>query len=204
MTTGKIIRREDAHCFRLAPQVLAGARAEAARLREETLRQATEQAEQIRREAEEASAQERSRLMLQAIATRDAYMAEIEIELVNVVINAVRSIFSQYSDHERATLAVGKALKALRQQTQATLRVHPSHHDALCAAVENLLKQSPPLKTLVVEHDSRLKPGTFVLNSDMGQIETDIESQLRAIENSLMRSVKTPEASRTKVAGLSL
>lgn len=204
MKSGKVIRREDALCFRQAPQVLADAQAEAARMLEAARQQAHEEAERIRRESEEAVAQERSRLILQAIATRDAYMAEIEIELVNVVINAVRSIFSQYSDQERTTLAVGKALRSLRQQTQATLHVHPSHYESLCAAVSNLLRESPPLQTLIVERDSRLKPGAFVLNSDMGQIETDLESQLRAIENSLMRSVKTPEAPRHKVAGLSL
>ena len=121
MRSGKIIRREDANHFRQAAQVLADARAEAASLLETARHQAASEAERIRQESVEAAAQETSRLMLQAIASRDAYMTEVESELVSVVINAVRSIFSQYNDHERAALAVGKALKALRQQTQATL-----------------------------------------------------------------------------------
>ena len=129
-------------------------------------------------------------------------MAEVESELVSVVINAVRSIFSQFNDHERATLAVGKALKALRQQTQATLHVHPSHHDALCAAVPALLRDTPALQSLIVERDSRLKPGTFVLRSAMGLVETDLESQLRAIENALVRSVRASDAARHMVAGV--
>lgn len=121
---------------------------------------------------------------------------------LSVVINAVRSIFSQYNDHERAALAVGKALKALRQQTQATLHVHPNHHDALCAAVPTLLRDTPSLQSLIVERDSRLKPGTFVLRSAMGLVETDLESQLRAIENALVRSVRTSDAARHMVAGV--
>lgn len=202
MSSGKIIRREDANHLRQAAQVLADAKAEAASLLETTRQQAAEEAERIRRESAEATAQETSRLMLQAIASRDAYMSEIESELVSVVINAVRSIFSQYNDHERATLAVGKALKALRQQTQATLHVHPSHHDALFAAVPALLSDTPGLQSLVVERDSRLKPGTFVLRSAMGLVETDLESQLRAIENSLTRSVKSSDAARHMVANV--
>jgi type III secretion system HrpE/YscL family protein len=202
MRSGKIIRREDAHHLRQAVQVLADAQAEAASLLTSARSQAAEEAERIRRDSETSAAQEKSRLMLQAIASRDAYMAEVESELVSVVINAVRSIFSQYNDHERATLAVGKALKALRQQTQATLHVHPSHHDALNAAVPALLRDTPPLQSLIVERDSRLKPGTFVLRSAMGLVETDLESQLRAIENALVRSVKASDAARHMVAGV--
>lgn len=202
MRSGKIIRREDASHLRQAAEVLAGAQAEAASLLETARHQAASEAERIRQDGVEAAAQETSRLMLQAIASRDAYMAEVESELVSVVINAVRSIFSQYNDHERATLAVGKALKALRQQTQATLHVHPSHHEALCAAVPALLRDTPSLQSLIVERDSRLKPGTFVLRSAMGLVETDLESQLRAIENALVRSVKASDAARHMVAGV--
>lgn len=202
MNSGKIIRREDARHFRQATQVLADAKIEASSLLEAALQQANDQAGRIRQEGVEAAAQEKSRLMLQAIASRDAYMTEVESELVSVVINAVRSIFSQYNDHERAALAVGKALKALRQQTQATLHVHPSHHDALCAAVPALLRDTPGLQSLSVERDTRLKPGTFVLRSAMGLVETDLESQLRAIENALVRSVKTSDAARHMVANV--
>lgn len=202
MRSGKIIRREDASHLRQAAEVLANAQAEAASLLETARHQAASEAEHIRQDGVEAAAQETSRLMLQAIASRDAYMTEVESELVSVVINAVRSIFSQYNDHERAALAVGKALKALRQQTQATLHVHPSHHDALCAAVPALLRDTPGLQSLVVERDSRLKPGTFVLRSAMGLVETDLESQLRAIENALVRSVKASDAARHMVAGV--
>lgn len=202
MRSGKIIRREDAHHLRQAAQVLADAQAEAASLLASARNQAAEEAERIRRDSETSAAQEKSRLMLQAIASRDAYMAEVESELVSVVINAVRSIFSQYNDHERAALAVGKALKALRQQTQATLHVHPSHHDALCAAVPALLRDTPSLQSLIVERDSRLKPGTCVLRSTMGLVETDLESQLRAIENALVRSVRASDAARHMVAGV--
>jgi len=201
MRSGKIIRREDANILLDAARVLAEAQAEAARVLDTTLRQANEQADALRHDTAQAAAQERSHLMLQAVASRDAYMAEVESELVGVVINAVRSIFSQYTDHERAVLAVGKALRALRQQTQATLHVHPSHYEALCAAVPDLLRDTPPLQSLVVERDSRLKPGTSVLSSAMGLVETDLESQLRAIENALLRHVKTSEAARTKAAG---
>lgn len=200
MRSGKIIRREDASHLRQAAQVLADAQAEATSLLEATRQQATEEAERIRRDIAQAATQEKSRLMLQAIASRDAYMTEVESELVSVVINAVRSIFSQYNDHERAVLAVGKALKALRQQTQATLHVHPSHHDALCTAVPALLRDTPGLQSLVVERDSRLKPGTCALRSAMGLVETDLESQLRAIENALVRSVKASDAARHMVA----
>lgn len=113
MRSGKIIRREDANCLRLASKVLADAQTEAAQLLETANHQATEQAERVRRESAEAAAQEKSRLILQAIASRDAYMADVELELVSVVINAVRSIFSQYDDHERATFAV--TARAARQ-----------------------------------------------------------------------------------------
>lgn len=204
MRSGKLILREDANYLRLASRVLADAKAEAAQLLEAANHQATEQTESIRRESAEAAAQEKSHLILQAIASRDAYMADIELELVSVVMNAVRSIFSQYNDQERATIAVGKALKALRQQTQATLHVHPSHYDALCAAVTNLLRETPPLQTLVVERDSRLRPGALMVISDMGLVETDLESQLLAIENSLTRSVESSNAARTKVAGIQI
>jgi hypothetical protein len=52
-----------------------------------------------------------------------------------------------------------------------------------------LINACPNLNVLIVESDSRISPGACWLSSDIGVVETDLETQIREIEYTLSRSI---------------
>ncbi len=188
---GKLIRRADAACWKQGQECLAQAEQDAqaflVKARESAL------AEEMRGYTIGLghARSEMAQLILDAAVRRDAYLAAIETDLVGVVLNAVRKIFADFDDTERVRIVVAKALRTLRNQNQVTVRVHPSHRDALQSSVEMLIGASPNLKVLSVERDSRIRPGACSLSIEIGVFETDLETQIREIEHTLGRSISS-------------
>ncbi len=192
MKNGKIIRREDADNWRTSQDLLAQAKLEVENMRIKAQERAL--AEELRGYTTglEHARTEQSQIVLETILRRDVYFSTIEADLVDVVMNAVRKIFADFSDIERVKIVLAKALSTLRNQTQATVSVHPSQYEALKSSVDVLISSCPHLRVLTVESDSRINPGTCVLSSDISIIETDLEAQIRAIEYSLAALLPGP------------
>lgn len=200
---GKLIRSEDIALWKTGQQYLemaqADARAIIATAQENAVRQeACAYAEGIRRAQEE-----QIRITLDMIARRDAYLAKMDVELAAVVVNAMRKIFSEFDDAERARIVVSKALNTLRNQTQGTIRVHPDQYEAVRRSADTLARVCPNLRSLVIESDPRIAAGSCILSSDIGMVETDLDIQINAIENSLARAAAAKTGSEIKQEGVS-
>ncbi|WP_136417400.1 type III secretion system stator protein SctL [Herbaspirillum sp. ST 5-3] len=195
---GKLIRREEIGLWKTGQQCLelaqADARAIIATAREHAVREEARGYAEGSRQAQE----KQTRITLDMIARRDAYLAEVEVELVAVVVNAMRKIFSEFDDAERARIVVSKALHTLRNQTQGTIRVHPEQYEAVRRSADTLANVCPNLRSLVVESDPRVAAGCCVLSSDIGMVETDIDTQINAIEASLARAAAAKAGSEIK------
>jgi type III secretion protein L len=185
---GKLIRRDEANSWKTGTQLVEQAKEEAAAIRNAALEQAQEERRLGYAAGLAGAKSEQAQIIADAIARRDEYLMAIEPELTGVVLNAVRKIFAEFDEPERVRIVVGKALKTLREQTQATVRVHPDELDMLQSSAALLASRCPGLRTLSVESDARIEPGRCVLSSDIGIVETDIESQIREIENAFARS----------------
>lgn len=193
MRTGKLIRREEAACWQTGQQYLQRAQQEAQAILASAHEQALSDAARIVATELEQARAEQAELMTEVAVRRDAYLAEIEPELVEVVVNAVRKIFSEFDDNERARIVVEKALRTLRNQKQVTVRVHPSQYETMRASVGVLMNACANLKILTVESDSRILPGACSLSSDIGIVEIDLETQICAIEYAIRRKTSAVE-----------
>lgn len=188
---GKLIRRADAACWKRGQEYQAQAAQDAQAFLVKTRESAL--AEEMRGYTSglEQARSELAQLILDAAVRRDAYLAAIETDLVGVVIHAVRKIFADFDDTERVRIIVAKALRPLRNQSQVTVRVHPSHREALQSSIEMLIGANSNLKVLTVESDSRIRFGACSLSSEIGVVETDLETQIREIEHTLSRSISS-------------
>lgn len=182
---GKILRREDANLWLKGEALLERTRVHADAIL--AMAQVSADEERMRgfSAGVNAARNEQSQLILDMVARRDLYLGNVEKDLIGVVINALRKIVSDFDDLEKTQIAVASALKALRKQAVATIRVGPSNYEEIRASTNTLIRLCPNLEVLEVEMDPRLKPGACVLISDIGVVETDIETQIRAIENAI-------------------
>lgn len=185
---GKIVRREEFAFWKTGQQCLELAQADARTIiatgQDNAVREEARGYAEGRRRAQ----QEQAQITLDMIGRRDAYIANVEVELIAVVMNAVRKIFSEFDDAERARIVVSKALHTLRNQTQATVRVHPDQYEAVRRSADALTSVCPNLRSFAVESDPRISPGSCILSSDIGMVETDLDTQINAIEASLTRA----------------
>lgn len=197
---GKLIHREDAACWKQGRDWLEQAEREAQALLAKAKECAL--AEEMRGFATglDQARSEQAQLILDAAVRRDAYLATVETDLVGVVTHAVRKIFAEFDDAERVRIVVANALRALRNQNQVKVRVHPSQQAALQSSVETLMAACPNLKVLTVESDSRLRPGMCSLSSEIGVVETDLETQLHEIERALKEDIVGECADETMVS----
>ncbi len=73
------------------------------------------------------------------------------------------------------------ALEKLQGQEICRVRVHPSHAATVSASLRQLATASP----VEVIPDGTRPPGTVIFETDRGNLDASIESQLREIENGL-------------------
>lgn len=127
--------------------------------------------------------------LLEATALRHTCLQRAHDGIVQVVLEAVRSLFHDFDDLARTRAAVAAALGALRQQAAATVRVHPADHAELLHRTDALLERFPALHALAFEQDPQLPRGACVLISDLGRVTCDLESQLLALERAVESSL---------------
>lgn len=168
----------------------------------ELVSHAQQQAEQIVSEAQEAfEAQQRrgyeeglaqARLeqaeqMIETVARRIDYFAQVEGRMVDLVMEALQKIIDDFDDRQRIVLTVRKVLSVVRNQKQMTLRLCPQDVDTVKAQASILLADYPGVGLLDIVADNRLKSGACILESEIGMVEASIDSQMQALRQAFQK-----------------
>jgi len=163
----------------------------------EMLQLARRESDRIRSEAIDAFEAERQRGFAQGLAEAKQAMAErmvestaqsveylgaIEERMVVLVMQAVRRIITDYDESDRVMAVVKSGLSVMRNQKQLTLRLPPDRIDIVRNRATELLEQFPGVGVVDFAPDSRLKGDAAILESEIGVVESSIESQLSALE----------------------
>ena len=177
-----VIPAAEAAAWLDAAQLLEAARTEAAELLGSARQQLdAERARGYQQGLEEARLELTERMIETASRTVELF-ASIEQRMVDLVMDAVRRLMSEFSDSDRVMAVVRSALSVLRNQRQLTLRIAPEHVEHVRARASELLEQFPGVGILDIVADPRLKHDATILESEIGVVEASIESQLQAIE----------------------
>lgn len=121
--------------------------------------------------------------MIETVGRTVEYLANVETEMVTLVMDAIRKIIDNYHDSERVHILVKNALSVVRKQKQVTLRLHPEQVDGIRALVSELLLLYPGITYLDIAADARLKMDACILESEIGTVETSIEDQIGALRS---------------------
>jgi flagellar biosynthesis/type III secretory pathway protein FliH len=128
--------------------------------------------------------------LVAAAAARERRLAAVEREVAAIALDvAGRLLGRELSARADAVVDLAtRALAAARERRDVTLRVNPADARAVRAADARLgaiLARAP----LAVREDAALAPGDVVVETDAGQIDARVETQLaelwRAIEEEL-------------------
>ena len=165
-----------------------------------TLQEAEKRAEEIRlsaqaelrkkkraaiKEGRQAGAKEAARLAAEVTAKVDRYLAGIEGQVADLVLEILEEIIGDFDDKELLLRAACQAVTRLRHDKQLTIYVVPEETADLRRRLEQELSTEGLVPLPVVQGDSKLRPGACVIASEFGFIEAGVDAQLAAVREGL-------------------
>lgn len=183
------------------------------------LEEAREQARAIVREARDAREEERRRGFAEGLAqgrleaidqalreagTLDAHLDRLEQDVAAIVVASVRRLIDGFDDAARAEAVVRGALRQMRREKKAELRVAPENFQRLRGAVDGILKDFPGFELIEVIEDATLSGASVVVETGIGRVEGDIGArldELEAIIHGLLPGSATGEPAADMLAG---
>ncbi|MBP5320616.1 MAG: HrpE/YscL family type III secretion apparatus protein [Kiritimatiellae bacterium] len=190
----RLVKATDVATVQTAESIIAGAEADAARIREEA-KKAFE--EERQRGYEKGLADGKAEIALQKLELVDssvAFMEGVEKKMADIVMSALRKCVEEIGDPEMVVQIVKKLMHAvIRTQKQVTLRVAPEMVETVKARLEEIRAPYPTVETADVVEDARLKGTAAVLETEAGVADASVNGQLAAIEKSLRRHISRGE-----------
>jgi len=166
---------------------------------------ARQEAERLRLEGEAAFAAEKERgyaqgllegrsehaeQMMDTVLKSIDYIEGLEKGISSLVGEALRKILGSLPPEELIAGVVRQSLALVRGQRRVILRVSPEDEGPLRSRLEEILREYSSIGFVDLQADSRLARGACTLQSDMGVIDAGVETQIRAIINTLEKRRK--------------
>ena len=190
LPTAKVLKLKDYGSIVEANQIVAAAHAEADLIRKEAQKEFERQKQLGRQEGLEAGKAEISESMVDYVSRTAAYFSKLEDTLVDLVMRALRRVIAEFDRKDVVEQVVKRALESTRNEAQVIVRVSPAQADRLQEKLQKITAAFPKIQFLTVQADSRLAEDGCVLETEMGMVDASLETQLKAIEKALIKSMK--------------
>jgi len=158
--------------------------------REEKLRTAEDEARQRGREEGLELGRQQARQELAEKLLELEHCSQIEHKAINedvvaIALQVVRRIAAGVAPEDMlAALAAGAAAEHLPRQP-VSLKVHPQHLDSVKNRIEKIKDVGAPSMIETIIADNELSPTDCILETSVGQVCADLETQLIAFEQHL-------------------
>ena len=142
---------------------------------------------------------ERTRTVLErAQDKRGEILSDTEREIVDLVLLISRKVIKVISDSQREVVIsnVVQALRKVRDRGNISVRVNLADLKLTTDHTKDFIKMLEGAKSIQVVEDSSVDPGGCVIETDFGEIDARISSQLAELETKILEI--SPIKSKTK------
>lgn len=122
----------------------------------------------------------------------DRKLAEIEDGLTDIVMAGVRRLVQGFDDREKAAIVVRAALRQMRREKKAELRVAPEQYDSMRKSVADIVADFPEIESVDVVEDPALSGAQIIVETSIGRMEGDIGRNIEDLERIIMRRPARP------------
>lgn len=130
----------------------------------------------------------------------DGYLAGLEDELTGLVMSAVKRLVEDFDDHEKAAALVRSALRQMRREKKAELRIAPGGYAAMREKIGTILEEFPEIDLVDVVEDPTLAPGQVILETSIGRVEADLARNLDELASAMGIAFPPASAAGTRDA----
>lgn len=187
----KVIKADEYQAYTQVHELIEAARAEADRIVAEA--RAVYESEK-KRGYDDGLEEGKFNLSLQMMDTIEAtvnYFANVENEITDTVLLAVKKILGEFDDHDLILRIVRSVLAVARNQKQVTLRVAPQQLETVRENLTTIMADFPSINFIDVVADGRLQEGGCLLESEIGVVDASLEIQLNAIRTALKKAFES-------------
>ena len=119
---------------------------------------------------------------------RDEIIASLESDLIDLTLLIARKVVKVLSENQKDIVIYNtlEALKKLRCRGSVTLRVNPDDMDVCLENKEHFIREIENLEGVHVVEDRVVQRGGCIVESDFGEIDARISSQLREVEDRIL------------------
>ena len=133
---------------------------------------------------EQASA-ELANQLLEFSMKMNVAVSNMERQLVDVVVHAVRKIINDFDDTQLVESAVERGMQLVRGSQKLIIRVNPQMYESVSVKLAAVQDTSRHIELV---SDAHLKPSDCILESDIGIVNASTEQQLDVITKVLRKS----------------
>jgi len=126
-----------------------------------------------------------------AIGKRQEIIEQTETQLIDLVLLITRKVVKAISENQSNVVInnVIQALTKLKSRGDIAIRVNLADLDLATEHVRDFMKMAENVKSVTVLEDSSVDKGGAIIETDFGQIDARIFSQLREIEEKILELV---------------
>jgi type III secretion protein L len=180
----KIIKHYDYFAYQEAKQIVADGNTRRLQIIDEAKLAFAEEQKRGYREGHEEAKLEQSSNMIEIISKTVDYFARVEAQMVDLVMDAVRRIISDYDNRERVIQVVKHSLALVRSQKNISIRVHTENYEMMSATVIELKDMYKNIEQIEIISDHLVPIDACIIESDIGKVEASMSGQIEALKKS--------------------
>ncbi len=123
-----------------------------------------------------------------AIDRRNEIIEESEAQIVNLVLQIAKKVVKVISENQRNVVVnnVIQALRKLKEKTDVIIRVNVADLEMVTNHIQDIIDRVEREHHITVAEDSTVDPGGAIIETDFGEIDARIASQLQEIEDRIL------------------
>jgi flagellar assembly protein FliH len=127
-------------------------------------------------------------ILSRAIEKRGEIIQESETQIINLVLLIVKKVIKVISENQKNVVInnVVQALRKLRSRGDVVIRVNLADLQLTSEHVKDFMKMVENVKSITVLEDSSVDKGGCLIETDFGQIDGRVSSQLHEIEEKIL------------------
>lgn len=127
-------------------------------------------------------------VLSKAVARRTQILEESEAQIVHLVLQIAKKVIKVISENQQNVVInnVVQALRKLKEKSEVIVRVNLKDVKLTTEHAQDILRMAEKAENITVVEDTSVDPGGAIIETDFGEIDARIASQLREIEDRIL------------------
>lgn len=127
-------------------------------------------------------------ILSEVVTQKGTVIEELEEEIIDLVLQISRKVIKTISENQKGVVIenIRSALKKLKNKTSVVIRVNTNDLDLTNKNIKSFIDGMEKVNNVTVIEDALVDIGGCIIETDNGEIDARIKSQLRQVEKAIL------------------